>query len=617
MLGVADYHRRVPREYVKNLRFRRSILDQCEGDTEAQAAMREACRQDILLYVNTFVYQFNPKKLGEPVGPFITWEFQDRGFRWMLECVEQQKDGVVEKSREQGWSWMVLILQDWLSIFHEWTKHFCMSRNFDAVDKPLDSDSLFWKIDFMHERLPDWLLGEVRRRKGVFEFQRTRSGITSQASTGEAGVGGRATTALIDELGKIKEDHEVVAYTADTSDCRFFVSTHTGVGTAFHRLTQRPEVRKFVSHWSEHPIKSKGLYKAGPRGEFEPLDKSYVYPPEFVPILDGSPTGGPFPGIRSPWYDSECVRRETDRAIKLNLDIDVAGATKQFYEPILIRSLKEGCRSPDWQGDLFFDTDAARPIELTPRADGPLKLWFIPGINQEGRIAHVPGDSFVIGADPSHGTGATPSCLSIFNATRGEKWGEYTNPFIKPERLGRLMVAMARLFRDADGEPAFLIWETPGPGIVVGQTIYHELGFHHVHFRTDVFNGEQRSSDMPGWNSTSAPARLYLHDEYQSALRNRKYVNYSESALEDTLALVHDKGSVDNPKAKKSEDPSGAGLNHSDHVVADALSWFGAKMRGLTGEPLQKKLDDTPHPNSIAGRQHFTRQKARQQLTWK
>lgn len=614
----------IPRDPDANLRLRRKLLLAARGDPAVRKGLVEACRLDVVFFTALFVWQYNPKRPGAEVGPFVPWAAQDECLDWLVEGHVRQKDGVIEKSREEGATWLVLIVEAWLVLLHKRKKCANLSKNADAVDKSGDSDTLFWKVDYVLEHLPDWLKpgGEPRRVKFLIDVPGTKGQINGQATTKASLVGGRAGFALIDELGQIEADHEVVGFTADTCDARQFVSTHTGQGTAFHLLCQQADdglIRRFRLHWTDNPRKNRGAYTTGPHGEFQPLDPTFVYPPEFAPVLDGSPTGGLAPGVRSPWYDAECVRRGGNgaRDVKLNLDCDVAGATSQFYSPLLVRKLVAGCRDADWRGDLHFDESAARPVELVPREDGPLKLWFQPGEGTGGRLNHVPPDSFTIGGDPSQGTGATPSCLGVFNATRGEKWGEYTNAFIQPERLARLMVALAWLFKDADGEPAYLVWETPGPGIVVGQVIYHEIGFRNVYLRTDEFGGEQRESDTPGWNSTPNNSRLYLHNEYRSALAGGQFVNYSASALEDTLAFVHTPNSVENPKAKKAKDPSGGGANHSDHVIADALSWFGAKKRGLVGERAREKLDDTPPPNSVAGRALARTRAVRRQLTWR
>jgi hypothetical protein len=528
-----------------------------------------------------------------------------------LEGHETQRDGVTEKSREEGATWCVLIVEAWLARFHEWKDCFNISRNADAVDKSGNKFTLFAKLDVLFKNLPDWLGPPPRRVKFLFDFEANNSQIMGEATTEAAGVGGRASFALVDELGQIEADHAVVTYTRDVSFARQFVSTHTGQGTAFHQLCQRAdagELRRFRLHWTDNPRKNRGLYRCSPDGKLEILDKGYEFPPDYKFVLNGSPTGGLAPGVRSVWYDAEVVARggQDSRDVKLNLDCDVAGATKQYYPPLLIESLARRGREPEWEGDLHHDPQEGTPIELVPRKGGSLQLWLAPGLDTRGRLAHVPPGLFVIGADASQGSGATPSCATVtrFEGGVGVKVARFTDAWCEPRKFGPLLVALARLFRDPDGNPAFLVWETPGVGSELTKPIYHEIGYRNVYFRTTEFQGEVKETDTPGFNTTSGDARLALHGLYRSALSSAAFVNPCAADLKECLAFVHDKGSVANPKATKTQDPSGGGLNHSDHVIADALSLFGGDRKGWLGQKKaeEERTEAEADNRSIAGR---------------
>jgi hypothetical protein len=185
-----------------NLRFRLNLLLLCKGSRRRQAAIKEACRQDVLFYVNTFVFQFNPNKKGmESVMPFIAWDFQERalvgrpettGTRGILWCYEHDRSAVIEKSRKMGATWLFLIVQDWVALFHPYFQSLNISRSAEAVDDK-SPNSLFWKMRYMHENLPDWL-------KGTWSRRRCTSATTTPAPTspgrpvpdGPASAGGRA-----------------------------------------------------------------------------------------------------------------------------------------------------------------------------------------------------------------------------------------------------------------------------------------------------------------------------------------------------------------------------------------------------------------------------------------
>jgi len=221
----------------------------------------EACRLDPLFWINGFVWQFNPNSIGlnsTKIGPFVTWPYQDRAFNVLLDAIVNRHDVVIEKSREMGASWLCLLLFLHQAFFVERSKFLIISRDADAVDKTGEPDSLFWKLDYVLNNLPPWMTegncnppGERDKKyRNVMSlmFPRTQSVISGQASTGKAGVGGRARAMFIDEFSQVKEDFEVYQRTSDTSACRIFNGTHKGVATAFYELTQDSRVRKLRMH---------------------------------------------------------------------------------------------------------------------------------------------------------------------------------------------------------------------------------------------------------------------------------------------------------------------------------------------------------------------------------
>jgi len=66
VLSPGKWHLRVRKEPIENLKFRRHVLRWAAGNPARQKALIEACRQDILFYINTFVWQFNPSGSSTP-----------------------------------------------------------------------------------------------------------------------------------------------------------------------------------------------------------------------------------------------------------------------------------------------------------------------------------------------------------------------------------------------------------------------------------------------------------------------------------------------------------------------------------------------------------------------
>jgi len=432
-ISPGQWHLDVPRELGKNKEMRLKILDMAEGNPAVQRELCSMCKLDILFYINLFVYQFNPtERIASAIDPFITWPAQerllmarpethakwqpyDRGILW---CYENEETLVIEKSRWQGASWLQLIFQDWLCVFNPFVQVLNISRNEDAVDDGT-KDSLFWKLRYMHDRLPRWMTGDIESMKLYFHFHKTDSEVTGTASTAKAGVGGRASLVNVDEFPEIEKAPEVRQKTAMTANCRIFTGTHLGVGTEFQRMCdpkQSPEIVRQRLHWTDNPTQNQGLYEFDSLNPSRPIlhDKSFKYPDGFQFILDGTPTGGPRPGVRSPWYDKKAAGMGDDRAVAMNLDISPEGAAKQFFNGLKIRNIITECaRSPLWVGEVVYDRQG-RFESIYQDDNGRLKLWIQPMGN--GRL---PVSRYTMGTDISSGfggkgsTGRTSTCTCL------------------------------------------------------------------------------------------------------------------------------------------------------------------------------------------------------------
>ncbi len=561
------------------------------------------CAEDIRFWINGFVWQFNPASLGDNstrFGPFILWDFQEEMLEVAEDCRKRGKDLVILKSREMGASWLCLLLMDWHFLFHRGMRFLVVSKDSDAVFQPGDSDSLFWKLDFVHEHLPRWMLGETKRRKFTFNSVRTGSSIVGEASTGKAGVGGRADLMFIDEFSLIKEDYEVLHHTANTAPCRIFNGTHRGMGTAFHELTQRVDYRKIVMHWSQHPDKRKGLYRFDEaRNRVEMVDTQYEWPADLEPQKTVMPAGGPFPGLRSPYYDEQCVKQGSPRAVAMNLDIDAGGSVAQFFNPLTIRALRnEYACEPFWEGHLSYDRDTGKAPVLVPAKGGPLKFWLHP--DHHGQL---PSGRYGAGADLSTGIGSTNSVVSIISADTCEKVGEYATANILPENFAGLVSALLWMFKNEYGEPPRFAWENAGPGLVFGKRLL-ELGYRAIHYREahQTLAGG-KVSDRPGWYPSPEQKRMLLED-YRAALEARTLINHSDVSLEECLPYRYTaSNNVEHPKDLPGDDVTGARVNHGDRVIADALAWKMVQYLGARGA--QAEPEPPTHPGTFAGRKRM------------
>ncbi len=612
MLSPGQFHKRVPREMQANIRWRLYVAEKAKGNRELQQAVCWACKNDIIFFINTFIIQINPEL--RELGPFILFPYQEVAIlggeveiggekyfqEGLLACVEDRKDVRWPKSREGGASWIVLMVIEWLCNFHVNVNAGAISRDEDSVDKLGDPNSLFEKVRVMLKYLPDWMNKISKDKKMGFQWSNGNT-FTGEANVGSANVGGRLTILLIDEFGQFdKNGEEIYDFTSDVTHCRVFVFTHKDQSGMAYQLCYDAKfqgMRQIITHWSQHPLKNKGLYRVDKEtGRPIVLDKQFDFTKikDFQFVTEYRPVGGPCPGIRSPWYDEEDKRRsERDRS--MNLDIDPKGASDQFFDPYRIGVLKaEHCRPPRWVGNLSYDKTTGTPKELIEDQEGFIKLWISPKSSRE-----LPRMRAGAGADISAGVGASPQCLSVMNADSGEKVLEYANANIFQIDFAVFCVAILNMFKDEDGTHPMLIWEIQFA--MAFEMKIRELFYRPFWIRRDESAiGKPRDNKGRAGQSTSRGAFYRQMTEYRHDLYNGNVINRSEIAMDENLNFVYTstgEGVIYKPKGKAKQDGSGAKIHHGDIPVADSLAAKVIREMGSDGRPIEAETK-YPRPGS-------------------
>ena len=554
----------VPKDVLENVRYRRDMVLAAREDRLFQRLLWSLCSRDLLFYINTFCWLFEPRDAREL--PFVTYGFQDGALKEILDAVGHH-DLVIEKSRDMGASWMCVTVLEWLWHFHGRQTFLLLSRKEELVDKRGDPKSLFWKIDFIHKFSPGWLVPPVDGMKMHRENIESGATLDGESTNEFAGVADRRRALLLDEYSKMDNQQTILRGTRDVTYSRIFNFTPQGAGDASYEIAHSPNFKKLTLHWSCHPLKSKGLYRPVGR-EVELLDKEYWTPErvaeyEFRYELPLNPRFD----FRSPWYDGECDRTAHPMEIAQELDIDYMGSDFQFFHGEILNRLKEtACRRAHHQGAFDYTRDLQQ-FEFVPRTKGPLHLWLhVDAVNE------VPKDrAYCIGADISQGTGASSSVLSIGDTKTGEKVGRYKTNRMDPKEFGRLAVALAKYFNNA-----FLIWEANGPGRGFGDGVI-EAGYRNIYYRKNEFSLSKKQQDTPGWYST-AENKMSVLTEYRRALASGEFINRSRDAMDECAAYIYAAGNkVEHSGALAKQDMSNTGASHGDEVIADALCWKGMR----------------------------------------
>lgn len=571
-----DYHRLIPKDVKGNLRWRAAVYRRAAADPEFAAAIKQACAEDPLFWINGFVWTYDPRRRPHTKLPMITYEYQDESILELVDAVHDGYDLLIEKSRDMGASWICLLVFMWFWMFRRMQSFLLLSRVEAYVDDKGNPKSLFWKLDFALEHMPSWLRPRYERTKMHLVNYDTGSVFDGESTNGDAARGDRRTAILLDEFAAVEFGHRVLSATRDATDCRIFNSTHQGTATAYYKIS-RSSIAKLRMHWSKHPLKARGLYTRRD-SQFVFIDNEYwskIDNPEQVAeeldakiaargvtIEDGK--------LRSPWYADQCERSAHAVEVAQELDIDCLGSSYQFFSAATIENyIGKHCCAPFHVGDLEYDQETLDPIGWRENPRGRMRLWI--HLDEKGMPV---GQPVVLGIDVSAGTGASNSTISAINTVSIEKVFEFANPHIRPEAFGRLGVAVAKWFGRA-----FMIWEQNGPGRQFGDAVI-EAGYRNIFYRPrDDEAVSKVMSSVPGWAPTR-DGKLALLGDYRRALELGTLINRSEASLRDCLEYVYlPNGAVEHAQAAANIDPTGARSNHGDRTIADALAWKAIKDR--------------------------------------
>lgn len=225
----------------------------------------QKCKEDTMYWFNNYAWTSDPRKSGIWSLPFMLYPYQIDAIEWLEKLIFTKKSsGVIEKSRDLGFSWLLV------SLFY---KHWQHSEGFHALigsitadecDTIGDHSSMFEKIREQSRLQPKELLpvgwdGNVSYMKAVNPV--TKSTITGSTSNADFGRGGRYSVILFDEFSSFEMDTAAMTASSQSSPCKIYNSTAKGMGNEFYRLAHNNKVEKKTYHWTSHPHKTDVWYR--------------------------------------------------------------------------------------------------------------------------------------------------------------------------------------------------------------------------------------------------------------------------------------------------------------------------------------------------------------------
>ncbi|HEX2753736.1 MAG TPA: hypothetical protein VHP34_11650 [Alphaproteobacteria bacterium] len=180
----------------------------------------------------------------------------------MAERVDAGEEGLVEKSRDTGATYLTagFALHQWL--FVPGFKATFGSRKVDYVDKKDNPDSIFAKLRIMLRRQPIELLPDGFNWVQHDNYMRIVNPVTGAIVSGEGGEdmgrGGRSSLYVVDEAAFVPNAETVEKALSGNTDCVIWVSSVNGMGNLFarkrHSILSARQI--FRLHWRDDPRKT-------------------------------------------------------------------------------------------------------------------------------------------------------------------------------------------------------------------------------------------------------------------------------------------------------------------------------------------------------------------------
>jgi len=229
------------------------------------AAVKAYYRDHPVDFINDWGMTSDPRnvEIGLPVTiPFIMFPKQVEFVGWVYDRWKAREDGLAEKSRDMGVSWLCVAIAAHMFLFFQDMQIGFGSRKEEYVDEIGNLKALFPKIRMFIDLLPP-----VFRPKGWTggKFMLINNPENGAAIIGEAGdnIGRGARTGIYfkDESAFYERSEKIEAALSQTSNCKIDVSTPNGSGNSFYRKRHNGKTKVFTFRWQDDPRKGPDWYQ--------------------------------------------------------------------------------------------------------------------------------------------------------------------------------------------------------------------------------------------------------------------------------------------------------------------------------------------------------------------
>jgi len=238
------------------------------------AGVKAFYREHPVEFINDWGMTSDPRnvEVGLPVHvPFVLFPKQAEFVEWVFDRWRNREDGLAEKSRDMGVSWLCVAIAVHMWLFFSDMQIGFGSRKEEYVDEIGNLKALFPKIRLFVDLLPrefrpaGWDGGK---------YMLINNPANGASIIGEAGdnIGRGARTGIYfkDESAFYERSEKIEAALSQTSNCKIDVSTPNGSGNSFYRKRHSGKIEVFTFHWKDDPRKDLAWYEKQQR-ELDPV----------------------------------------------------------------------------------------------------------------------------------------------------------------------------------------------------------------------------------------------------------------------------------------------------------------------------------------------------------
>lgn len=268
-----------PPDYDAVLTYRQRQM-KAMRDPKMATALFEYYRTRPVTFISDWCDTYDPRNAGKAGKltrvPLVLFPRQIQMVEFLKHCLRGEQNGLIEKSRDMGATWVACAFSVHLWLFADGASIGWGSRKADLVHRTDDMDSIFEKIFYIVDTLPPALLPIGFDSKKHATYMKLVNPQTDATITGESGDdigrGGRKLLYFKDESSHYEHPESIEAALADTTRVQIDISSVAGLGNVFHRRREsgvewepgveasKSKTLVFVMDWRDHPEKSQSWY---------------------------------------------------------------------------------------------------------------------------------------------------------------------------------------------------------------------------------------------------------------------------------------------------------------------------------------------------------------------